>query len=161
MRLPLGVVPKRRYNKLRLILDMRLGNKLMPDRPFRMESLDDIRFLARPGDFMLAFDLTHGYHHVTIHPADRTFLGFRWQNLFYQFNVLPFGLKSAPRTFSKVVTLLARSWRADGIRILVYLDDWLVFPHPQKVEATRRRVLTDLGGHETLTNPSSQTDRTP
>ena len=55
---PMRVVPKPRSNKLRLILDMRLGNKLMLDRPFRMESLEDIRFLAKPGDAMLAFDLT-------------------------------------------------------------------------------------------------------
>ena len=140
---PLGVVPKPRSNKLRLILDMRQGNKLMPDRPFRMESLEDIRFLAKPGDVMLAFDLTQGYHHITIHPTDRTFLGFQWQNHFYQFNVLPFGLKSAPRTFSKVVTLLARSWRTDGIRILVYLDDWLVFTQPHEVETTKQRILAD------------------
>ena len=114
-----------------LILDMRLGNKLMLDRPFRMEWLEDVRFLAKPGDVMLAFDLTRGYHHATIHLAYKTFLGFQWQNLFYHFNVLPFGLKSAPRTFSKVVTLLARGWRADGIRIPVNLDDWSVFTHPQ------------------------------
>ena len=57
---PLGVVPKPRSSKLKLILDMRLGNKLMPDRPFRMESLEDIRFLAKPGDVMLSFDLTQG-----------------------------------------------------------------------------------------------------
>ena len=116
---------------------MRLGNKMMPDRPFRMESPEDIRFLAKPGDVMLSFDLTQGYHHITIHPADRTFLGFQWQNQFYQFNVLPFGLKSAPRTFSKIVTLLARSWRTDGIRILVYLDDWLVFSSPHEVDTIK------------------------
>ena len=43
---PLGVVPKPLSKKLRLILDMRLGNKQMPDIPFRMESIEDIRFLA-------------------------------------------------------------------------------------------------------------------
>ena len=32
---PLGVVPKPRSRKLRLILDMRLGNESMPDMPFR------------------------------------------------------------------------------------------------------------------------------
>ena len=115
----------------------------MPNRPFRMESLEDIRFLAKPGDVMLAFDLTPGYHHVTIHLAYKTFLGFQWQNLFYHFNVLPLGLKSTPRTFSNVVSLLARSSRADGIRILIYLDDWLVFTYPEEVEATKVRILTD------------------
>ena len=92
---PLGVVPKPLSNKLRLILDMRLGNKQMPDRTFRMESVEDIRFLARPGDVMIALDLTQGYHHVTVHPQDRTFLGFSWKDQFYQFEVMPFGLEAS------------------------------------------------------------------
>ena len=122
---------------------MRLGNKLMPDRTFRMESVEDIRFLAKPGDVMLAIDLTQGYHHVTVHPKDRTFIGFCWKQQFYQFEVLPFGLKPAPRWFSKIVTVLARSWRADGITVLVYLDDWLFFTHPARVDELRNRILTD------------------
>jgi hypothetical protein len=140
---PLGVVPKPRSQKLRLILDMRLGNESMPDMPFRMESLTDLKFLARPGDLMLSLDLTQGYHHVTIHPLDRNFLGFHWNKQFLCFNVLPFGLKPAPRIFTKVVTLLARSWRADGIRVLVYLDDWLFLVRPEEITKVRARVLAD------------------
>ena len=97
----------------------------MPDKPFRMETLEDVRFLAKRGDLLLSFDLTQGYQHVAVHPEDKKFLGLIWNNCFYQFNVLPFGLKSAPRWFTKIVTLLARSWRRDGIRALIYLDDWL------------------------------------
>ena len=140
---PLGVVPKPRSRKLRLVLDMRLGNESMPDMPFRMESLTDLKFLARPGDLMLSLDLTQGYHHVTIHPLDRKYLGFHWNNQFLCFNVLPFGLKPTPRIFTKVVTLLARSWRADGIRVLVYLDDWLFLVRPEEITKVRARVLAD------------------
>lgn len=57
--------------------------------------------------------------------------------------MLPFGLKPAPRIFIKVVTLLARSWRADGIRVLIYLDDWLFVVRPQEVERICARVLAD------------------
>ena len=53
------MVPKPRSSKLGLIiLEIRLGNKLMPDITFRMESLEDIRFLAKPRDVMLTFGLT-------------------------------------------------------------------------------------------------------
>ncbi len=140
---PLGVVPKPRSQKLRLILDMRRGNECMPDQPFKMESLADLRFLAQPGDLLLSLDLTQGYHHVTIHPTDRKYLGFQWNDMFFHFNVLPFGLKPAPRIFTKVVTLLARSWRADGIRVLIYLDDWLFLVRPEEADSVRQRVLND------------------
>ncbi len=80
-----------------------------------MESLEDIRYLAKPGDPMLSIDLTQGYHHVSIHPDDKKILGFQWKDRFYCFNVLPFGLKSAPRIFTKVVTMLAKKWRSKGM----------------------------------------------
>ena len=92
---------------------------------------------------MLSIDLTHRYHHVAAHPHDETFLVFSWNKHFYQFEVMPFGLKSAPRWLTKIVIILARSWRADGIRVLIYLNDWLFFVHPSKVAGLRDRKLSD------------------
>ena len=56
---------------------------------------------------------------------------------------MPFGLKPAPRIFTKAVTLLVNKWRSEGSRILVYLDDWLFFVQPNELEAVRARVLRD------------------
>ena len=57
--------------------------------------------------------------------------------------MLPFGLKPGPTIFTKVVLLLARSWRADGIRVLIYLDDWLILARPYEVTQIRARILED------------------
>lgn len=92
---------------------------------------------------MLAIGLAQGYHHVAIHPQDLRYLGFHWSNHFYVFNVPPFGLKPAPRIFTEVVTLLARSWRADGIRVPIYLDDWLILARPQEAPQARYMILAD------------------
>ena len=159
---PLGVVPKLGSDKLRLILDMRYGNEHIADEPFRMESLTDLQYMAQPGDVMLAIDLAQGYHHVTIHPRDRKFLGFHWKNQYYVFNVLPFGLKPAPRIFTKVVLLLARSWRADGIRVLIYLDDWLILARPHEVHQVRERILKDCrAAHVAINWAKSSLDGVP
>ena len=80
---------------------------------------------------------------MAVHSQDKTFLGFSWSNQFYQFEVMPFGLKSTPRWFTRIVTILARSWRADGIRVLIYLDDWLFFVHPSQVTEVRDKILAD------------------
>lgn len=53
--------------------------------------------------------------------------------------MLPFGLKTTPRIFPKVVLLLARSWRADGIRVLLYMEDWLILVGPQEVPQIREK----------------------
>ena len=44
----------------------------------------------------------------------------------YQFRRLPFSLSSAPRTFTRVTLPLVTLCRTQGIRIIVYLDDFLV-----------------------------------
>jgi hypothetical protein len=75
-------------------------------------------------------------------------VGFRWDSQYFCFNVMPFGMESAPR-FTKIVTVLARSWRADGIRVLAYLDDWLFFVHPSIAAKLRDSRLIQLKPHPT------------
>ncbi len=51
---------------------------------------------------------------------------FAFENTAYQYSVLPFGLALAPCTFSKCVDAALSPLRASGMRILNYLDDWLI-----------------------------------
>ena len=44
---------------------------------------------------------------------------------FFQFNVLPFGLGTAPYIFTKLLRLLVKWWRSRGFHCVVYLDDGL------------------------------------
>lgn len=57
--------------------------------------------------------------------ADTTFLGFKWANQYYEYNVLPFGLSSSGYIFSKVMREIVKHWRGRGIKIVMYLDDGL------------------------------------
>ena len=81
--------------------------------------------LLEKGDFLLSFDLKSGYHHVDIAREHWKYLGFTWQNRHYVFTVLPFGLSPACYIFTKLVRPLVKYWRAQGLRIIVYLDDGL------------------------------------
>lgn len=58
----------------------------------------------------------------------------------YQFKVLPFGLALAPRTFTKCVKAALSLLRLGGIRILNYLDDWLIMAYSQDVPAVVSRA---------------------
>ena len=58
--------------------------------------------------------------------CDQKFLCFSWRSRFYSFTSLPFGLSSAPRVFTKLCRPIAAHFRSRGIRLLVYLDDWLL-----------------------------------
>ncbi len=119
------VVPKR-DGGLRPILDLRPINRALCERPFRMLTLKQILAQIRPGDWFASVDLKDAYFHIQIAPHHRRFLRFAFESTAYQYSVLPFGLALAPRTFSKCVDAALSPLRASGMRILNYLDDWLI-----------------------------------
>src|SRR5690606_36165993 len=48
------------------------------------------------------------------------------KNRFYRFRALPFGLSSAPWIFTKLVRQVVRLCRSRGIRLMAYLDDFII-----------------------------------
>ncbi|XP_016330768.1 dihydroxyacetone phosphate acyltransferase-like [Sinocyclocheilus anshuiensis] len=73
-----------------------------------------------------AIDLKDAYFHVSILPGHRPFLRFAFEGRAYQYKVLPFGLSLSPRVFTKVMEATLVPLRQRGIRILNYLNDWLI-----------------------------------
>lgn len=70
-------------------------------------------------------DLKDAYFHVIIHRDSRHLLRFCWDGIVYQYRRLPFGLRSAPYIFSRVMKPVIGFLQSRGIRIIPYLDDWL------------------------------------
>lgn len=58
--------------------------------------------------------------------VSQKYLGFEWLGIFYHYLSLPQGITSgsAPFIFTEVAKPMVQSWRAEGIRILPYLDDF-------------------------------------
>ena len=63
---------------------------------------------------------------VPVHPSSRKFLRFVSQGTVYQFRVLCFGLSTAPQVFTREFAAVSAWAHSRGIRLLRYLDDWLV-----------------------------------
>jgi hypothetical protein len=80
----------------------------------------------QPGDFFTKLDLTKAYHQVSIDPSFRPYLSFQANNQYFHFNVLPFGLSSAPLILTKALKATMLAIRQRGIRSVVYLDDILI-----------------------------------
>ncbi len=70
----------------------------------------------------------------------RPCLRFTFKGVAYQYTVLPFGLSLAPQTFTKCMDTALPPLRKMGIRILDYLDDWLVLAQTE-VELLSHRSL--------------------
>ena len=154
---PLGVVPKLGSAKLRLVLNMRFPNSFLRVTKFRLESLADLRDIVEPDDYTLSFDMTQGYYHVGLHPSSRTFCGFEWRGQFYTYSVLSFGLATAPRCFAKIMNVLVRLWRRDGVRVIAYLDDWLFLTKRAEAIRLRDRVLSDCARAHVAINREKST----
>ena len=67
-----------------------------------------------------------GQFMIPIYQGHRKYLPFVWQGQLFQFTCLPFGLSSAPRTFTKILKPVAAQLQAKGIRCVFYLDDILI-----------------------------------
>ena len=75
----------------------------------------------------------------------KKYLCFQWTNICYAFQGLSFGLNTAPRVFTKLIKPIAASLRKRGIRIIVYLDDFLILGSSIRVKSK----------HSTNTRPSA------
>ncbi|CAI7907161.1 unnamed protein product [Closterium sp. NIES-54] len=120
---PLNVAEQR--NKCRLILDLRKVNQYLIVPKFKYEGLLRVAELAKPDNWMFSVDLKSGYHHIDIHSPCWSFLGFHFEGTDYFFKSLPFGLATAPFLFTQLIKQLAWKWRAQGIRVIPYVDDIL------------------------------------
>ncbi|CAJ0923067.1 unnamed protein product [Ranitomeya imitator] len=98
-----GKMPKK-DGAVRPILDLKLLNKFVRVRDFRMESLRSVIASLEKGEFLASVDIQDAYLHIPIFPLHQRFLRFAVNNLHFQFTALPFGLASAPRVFTKVMS---------------------------------------------------------
>ncbi|KAL0148359.1 hypothetical protein M9458_056339, partial [Cirrhinus mrigala] len=133
-------VPKK-DGGLRPILDLRHLNRALMKRPFKMIILKQILSHICPGDWFFSLDLKDAYFHIQIAPHHRRFLRFNFEGVAYQYTVLPFGLSLAPRTFTKCMDVALSPLRQRGIRILNYLDNWLVLAQSEAELLSHRSLL--------------------
>ena len=71
-------------------------------------------------------DLKDAYFHVPIASHHQHFLRFAFRGRHFQFKVLPFSLSLSPRVFTRVVAAALAPLQKQGMKVLPYLDDWLV-----------------------------------
>lgn len=116
--------------KKRFILDLRYVNKHIIAPKFK---LDDVRVALEyvtQGCFMCSFDIKSGYYHLNIRKELQTYLGFAWnfngKAKFFTFTVLPFGLSTGPFLFTKLLRPVIQHWRAEGCKVLIYIDDGFI-----------------------------------
>jgi ribonuclease HI len=142
------LVPKKDGGQ-RPVLNLKGLNKFVQIKTFKMQTLQLVLPQLHQGDWLASIDLKDAYFHVPIKPSYRPYLRFEFLGKVYQFKVLPFGLSTAPRVFTKILAPIIGLLHRQGIHIYPYLDDCLVVAKsPEQLQRDillTQEVLMDAG----------------
>ena len=139
-------------------------NACMDPPTFKLEHAPKAAAMMKPGDYMFTVDMKSGYHQIPLKPSFKRFCCFEWKGAVYRWRVLPFGLSSAPRAYTKLSRCMLAYWRAQGVRVSNYIDDFIFFAASyEEAIALRDRILRDMamfGWHislsKSLLNPAQR-----
>ncbi len=106
-----------------------------------MLTMRTIMSQVQEGDWFVTIDLKDAYFHIQVVHRHRRFLRFAFGGKAYQYKVLPFGLALAPRTFTKCMDAALFPLWLQGIRVLNYLDDWLILAHSRELVSRHRDIV--------------------
>ena len=142
----------------RPIIDLSTLNDYITSSHFHMETPQSVLRSIRPGDWMVSLDLQDAYLQVPVHHDSRRYLRFVVAGKSYQFRVLCFGLTTAPQVFTRIMAPVSAILHRYGVRMLRYLDDWLILASTELAcLQSRGRLLsicTELGIQVNLTKSS-------
>jgi ribonuclease HI len=120
------LVPKKDTDQMRPVINLKALNKFVLTPTFKMHSPQSIIRMLTKDSWLASIDLKDAYFHVPMHPRHYKFLRFAFRGMVYQFKVLPFGLSTAPRVFTKVLAPVVGYLHQHGIHLYPYLDDCLL-----------------------------------
>ncbi|GKT33307.1 Retrovirus-related Pol polyprotein from transposon 17.6, partial [Aduncisulcus paluster] len=139
------IAPKK-GTKGRMCIDYRRVNRIIKHDRFPLPRISDV-FEALQGACLFAvLDLKNGYHQMPVDDSSKEITAFTTRDGLFQFNRVPFGLKTAPAYFQRVMNRNFNDLLYNAC--LIYLDDIIVFGRTLEefkgnLEKVLRR-LTDL-----------------
>jgi hypothetical protein len=123
---PLHVIIKA-DKKPRLVIDLsRNLNELIINTTVKYESLVDAVKMAHPGCWFAKTDLSNCFLSFPLHEQVQDLFVFRFDQRFYRFTHMPFGLASAPRICTQLLAVVSFAMTQAGVRHVRYLDDFLI-----------------------------------
>lgn len=153
---PLLVVPKKidatGKKKWRICVDFRRLNDVTVGDSYPLPNIQDILDKIGRSRYFSALDCASGYLQVPIEPEDQCKTAFSTASGHYEYTRMPFGLKSAPATFQRMMNSILHE--SIGDRCFCYMDDVLIMgetlaEHNKKL----REVLGQLRKHNIKIEP--------
>ncbi|KAL1123026.1 hypothetical protein AAG570_002114 [Ranatra chinensis] len=135
---PLWVVPKPPVGdgtpRYRVVVDFRELNKRTRTERYPLPRLEEMLDRMHGAKVFSIVDLKAGYHQIRMHPGDVEKTAFQFERGKYEYLRMPFGLKTAPTTFQRLMDEFLEG--LDPNEIQVYMDDIIVFSKSEAEHCT-------------------------
>ena len=129
----------------RFCCDFRQLNKLIKPISYPLPLIDDILALLSKAKYYSAIDLKSGYWQVELDEESKEKTAFVCHKGLYHWNVLPFGICTAPAIFSELMATVLEGFEHFAI---AYIDDILIFSESAEAHFSHiEKVLDRLREH--------------
>jgi len=130
---------EKKDGSMRLAIDYREVNAITTDDMTPIPRIDEILDELCRAKIYSRLDLTKGYYQVPMAEEDKDKTAFVFRGKMYRFIRMPFGLKTAPQTFQRLMNTVV-----DGLPFVrCYLDDVVIFSESVGKHSEHLRVVLE------------------
>lgn len=124
---PVTLAFKKEDNKrTRLCIDFRDLNKIVAPQAQPFPLIDDLVIKTRNCKYFTTLDINSAFWSIPLRIEDRKKTAFVTQEGHFQWTCLPFGLKTSPAIFQRILSNILRKYKLTAFTVN-YIDDILVF----------------------------------
>ena len=116
---------RKKDNTWRFCVDYQKLNSVTHRDAYPLPRIDSTLDSLSGASYFTTLDLMSGYWQVALEAQDKEKTAFSTAQGYFEFNVMPFGLKNAPATFQRLMECVLAGLTEE--QCLIYLDDIIVF----------------------------------
>ena len=127
---PKKSLPNSKEKRWRLVIDYRQINKKLVADKFPLPRIDDILDQLGRAKYFSCLELMSGFHQIKLEDDSRDLTSFSTNIGSYRFTRLPYGLKIAPNSFQRMMTIVFSGLNPE--QAFLYMDDLVVLGCSEK-----------------------------
>jgi hypothetical protein len=136
----------------RLVIDYRKLNEITVGDAYPLPDVTEILDQLGQSKYFSCIDMVMGYHQIEMASEDRAKTAFSTKEGHWEYQRLPFGLKTAPSTFQRMMNVVLNG--LTGTRCFVFLDDIVIYAKSlAEHDAKIRQVFDRLRGNNLKLKP--------
>ncbi|GKE55028.1 putative reverse transcriptase domain-containing protein, partial [Tanacetum coccineum] len=147
---------KKKDRSFRMCIDYRELNKLTVKNRYPLLRIDDLFDHLQGSSVYSKIDLRSGYHQLRVRDEDIPKMTFRTRYGHYEFQVMPFGLTSAPKVFMNLMNRVCKPYLDKSM--VFFIDDILIYSKSEEEHAEHLKLILKLLKKEELYAKFSKCD---